>query len=122
MTVHARGQDRSRDISRDGSSDGPAGAPKASNVKEVLVALRDRLEFQLDNEDDHVPEPLRVLRSNIRCQLEQINEALARIEEGKYGVCANCLKQIEAARLVARPYSTLCMACRDRQGRGEVAP
>ena len=117
MTVRTWGEDSSRNS----NSDGPAGAPKASHVKEVLVALRDRLEVQLDNEDDHDPALVRALRSNIRCQLEQLNEALARIEEGKYGVCAKCLKQIEADRLVARPYSTLCMECRDRQDRSKVA-
>ncbi len=117
MTVHTRGENSSRNS----NSDGPAGAPKASHVKEVLVALRDRLEIQLDNEDAHDPALVRALRINIRCRLEQLKEALARIEEGKYGVCAKCLKQIEADRLVARPYSTLCMDCRDRQERGKVA-
>jgi RNA polymerase-binding transcription factor DksA len=104
-----------------GNSSGPVGAPKASHVKDVLVALKDRLEIQLENEDDHDPALVRALRSNIRLQLEQINVALTRIEDGKYGVCTGCLTQINADRLVARPYSTLCIDCQGRQDRGKSA-
>lgn len=99
---------------------GPAGAPKASDVREVLLTLRSRLEAQLESGDDHDPVMVRALRGNIRCQLQQISHALARIEEGKYGICANCLKLIEADRLVVRPYSTLCMDCQNRQDRGKL--
>jgi RNA polymerase-binding transcription factor DksA len=52
-------------------------------------------------------------------QLKQINEALVRIEEGNYGICANCLTMIAAERLVARPYSTLCMDCQNRRARSK---
>ena len=95
--------------------DGPVGAPRASEVKDVLLVLRSRLELQLEDEDEDDPAMLRALRGNTRCQLEQINEALSRIDAGKYGVCATCLKPIEADRLVVRPYSTLCMSCQNSQ-------
>ncbi len=101
--------------------DGPVGAPKASEVKDVLLVLRSRLELQLGDEDEDDPAMLRALRGNTRCQLEQINEALSRIDEGKYGVCTTCLKPIEADRLVVRPYSTLCMACQNSQDRSKGA-
>jgi RNA polymerase-binding transcription factor DksA len=101
--------------------DGPIGAPKASEVKDVLLVLRSRLEVQLEAEDEDDPAMLRALRGNSRYQLEQINEALTRIDAGKYGVCATCLKPIEADRLVVRPYSTLCMACQSNQDRGKGA-
>ena len=100
---------------------GPIGAPKASEVKEVLLTLRTRLEAQLKDGDDYDPVMVRALHGNIRCQLEQINEALARIGEGKYGICAECFKPIEADRLVIRPYSTLCMGCQNRQDRTKGA-
>jgi RNA polymerase-binding transcription factor DksA len=101
--------------------DGPAGAPKASNVKEVLLTLRSRLGVQLETADDNDPVMARALHDNIRGQLEQINEALTRIEHGKYGVCANCVKPIEADRLVVRPYSTLCLGCQNSRDRGKLA-
>ncbi len=100
---------------------GPIGAPKASQVREVLTNLKSRLEAQLQDSDDHDPLTLRALRENIRGQLEQINEALMRIDLGKYGVCANCLKPIEADRLVVRPYSTLCVECQNRRDRRKLA-
>jgi DnaK suppressor protein len=100
---------------------GPAGAPKVSHVKEVLLTLRSRLGLQLESQDDNDPSLARALRDNIRGQIEQINEALTRIEQGKYGVCANCLATIEGERLVVRPYSTLCLSCQNRQDRGMLA-
>ncbi|HEX8598285.1 MAG TPA: TraR/DksA C4-type zinc finger protein [Chloroflexia bacterium] len=100
---------------------GPIGAPRASEVKEVLVTLRTRLEAQLKDGDDHDPAMVRALHGNIRSQLEQISEALGRIDDGKYGTCAECLKPIEADRLVIRPYSTLCMGCQNRQDRAKGA-
>jgi RNA polymerase-binding transcription factor DksA len=48
-----------------------------------------------------------------------VNEALARIEDGKYGICTNCLKPIDSDRLVVRPYSTLCIQCQSRLDRGK---
>ena len=109
-----------RETTTDSSTTQPAptGAPKVSHVKEVLLALRSRLGVQLEENDEHDPGLDRALRDNIRGQLEQINEALARIEQGKYGVCANCLNRIEPDRLVVRPYSTLCLSCQNRRDRG----
>jgi DnaK suppressor protein len=42
-------------------------------------------------------------------QLQQIEEALARIAEGKYGICIECGKEIPQARLDAVPWATLCV-------------
>lgn len=129
MVLRARRQDSASPVTTPGPTntvipvipDGPVGAPKAREVKDVLLMLRSRLELQLEDEDDYDPAMVRALRDNVRCQLEEINEALTRIDEGKYGVCATCLKPIEADRLVVRPYSTLCMACQNGQDRGKSA-
>jgi RNA polymerase-binding protein DksA len=43
--------------------------------------------------------------------LEQIDTALARIEEGIYGVCTSCGKPIPEERLEARPWASLCIDC-----------
>jgi RNA polymerase-binding transcription factor DksA len=105
---------------KNANSDGPVGAPKASYIKEVLVTLRDRLEAHLANGDGGESGTLLNLRENMRDQLKQISEALIRIEEDKYGVCANCLSPIAAERLVARPYSTLCTDCQNRRERENI--
>jgi DnaK suppressor protein len=89
-------------------------------VREVLNSLRSRLAVQLEDGDDHDPVMLRALRGNIRSQLEQIDTALQRIDDGKYGICANCVRPIEADRLVVRPYSTLCLDCQNRLDRGKL--
>ncbi|MEX0796435.1 MAG: TraR/DksA C4-type zinc finger protein [Acidimicrobiia bacterium] len=52
------------------------------------------------------------LVDSIKGQLDDVDAALARIESGKYGECANCGKDIPAARLEARPASILCIDCK----------
>jgi RNA polymerase-binding protein DksA len=41
--------------------------------------------------------------------LEQIENALARIDAGTYGTCERCGKAIPEERLRARPWATLCI-------------
>jgi len=42
---------------------------------------------------------------------DQIEEALQRIEDGIYGMCAECGRKILKARLNAIPYAILCVIC-----------
>ncbi len=44
-----------------------------------------------------------------RAVLEEINEALARIDSGTYGVCQGTGKPIGMARLQARPWARYCI-------------
>jgi DnaK suppressor protein len=44
-------------------------------------------------------------------QLEQIDHALARIEDGTYGTCEGCGQAIPAARLEVMPSATACVTC-----------
>ena len=44
-------------------------------------------------------------------QLGMIERALARIEDGDYGVCQECGEAIAAARLQAQPWASLCIEC-----------
>lgn len=46
-----------------------------------------------------------------RNRLYQIDEALERMDEGTYGICADCGAQINPARLDARPLSIRCVDC-----------
>jgi DnaK suppressor protein len=50
--------------------------------------------------------------------LGAIDGALARIDEGTYGVCVNCGAQIAPERLEAMPWATLCIDCKRREERG----
>ena len=61
------------------------------------------------------------LMGNLRDRLRDIDRALARMDEGTYGICERCGKPIAAERLEALPSATLCIDCKamlDRQRRG----
>jgi DnaK suppressor protein len=53
------------------------------------------------------------LTNNIRDLTDKVDHALARIDEGTYGLCERCGRPIEKARIKALPYATLCI--RDKQ-------
>ncbi len=53
-------------------------------------------------------------------RLTQINSALDRIKQNKFGKCLVCGKEIPEGRLEALPYAALCIDCQtkaDRQNR-----
>jgi DnaK suppressor protein len=54
------------------------------------------------------------LASNDRELLHQVDEALARINDGSYGVCSQCKKPIPATRLKAIPHASTCMKCQEK--------
>ena len=47
--------------------------------------------------------------------LERVQDALQRIEDGAYGRCIVCGRQIEAARLEASPWASTCLEDQERQ-------
>jgi DnaK suppressor protein len=50
------------------------------------------------------------LVGNTRDLIEKVEHALARIDAGRFGRCEACGGAIEAERLDALPYATLCLA------------
>jgi len=44
--------------------------------------------------------------------VEEIDDALRKIERGTYGICESCGELIPSARLEALPYARLCIACK----------
>lgn len=51
------------------------------------------------------------MRRTIAHTLREIEDALARFEKGTYGICVNCERPIDIARLEAIPHTSLCMDC-----------
>ncbi len=47
--------------------------------------------------------------------IDQIDLALAKIEDGTYGVCEDCGDPIAFERLEALPFATLCIGCKKRR-------
>jgi DnaK suppressor protein len=45
--------------------------------------------------------------------LNKINEALARLEAGSYGLCFECGEEISQARLRALPFAVRCKDCEE---------
>ncbi|PIV39495.1 MAG: hypothetical protein COS29_02305 [Candidatus Omnitrophica bacterium CG02_land_8_20_14_3_00__42_8] len=44
-----------------------------------------------------------------------IDEALKRIKEGKFGLCLSCNKKIPQKRLNAVPYAKYCIQCKSKE-------
>jgi len=65
-------------------------------------------------------ETMLTLEQSIRRKLDQVNAALAKIEDGTYEMCSNCGKPINPARLEARPSSILCINCQQLQDTGRL--
>ena len=76
-----------------------------NHLADTATETYDReLDYTLEENSEHV--------------LSEIEGALRRIEDGTYGQCTNCGRQIPEERLEARPYATLCIDCqRHREGR-----
>ena len=47
--------------------------------------------------------------------LRAIEEAIARIKQGTFGVCQVCKQPISKARLEAVPWTRLCRECKERE-------
>jgi RNA polymerase-binding transcription factor DksA len=104
--------------------------------KDATEALIARLISDLDSftdarkdgatDDEHDPEgpTLAFERSQSTAILEQtrqhfaqIESAMLRLDDGTFGVCATCGREIPFARLEVRPYSTQCVACASKARR-----
>lgn len=90
-------------------------ASLSSDIKDLSAAREG------DNSDDeHDPEgaTLAFERSQADTLLRQskerlsdIAEAVARLENGTFGICVSCGKPIPEVRLEVRPYAQTCVAC-----------
>lgn len=74
--------------------------------------LADRATETFDRELDYS------LEENSEQVLNEIDASLRRIEDGTYGTCTNCGKQIPVERLEARPWASLCIDCAREAERG----
>lgn len=52
----------------------------------------------------------RILETSLR----DINSALKRIEDGTYGTCKYCKKEISEKRLMIRPVASACVECKEK--------
>jgi RNA polymerase-binding protein DksA len=120
-------------------------APETDRFRDALLEERKRVEAALENlqeetsgslseesgeetaYDNHLADTATetydreldyTLEENSGHVLAEIDAALKRIEEGTYGICTNCGKEIPVDRLEALPWATLCIDCqRGLEGR-----
>ncbi len=86
--------------------------------KETAVSLEDESGETASGVDNHLGDTASVtldrevdytLNENSEQVLAAIDAALARIEDGAYGICTECGKQIAPERLEAMPWASLCI-------------
>jgi DnaK suppressor protein len=95
--------------------------------EELLSEAGNTLSTKIASEKESFPDPtdqaVAELDSNFTLRLrgreqkllKKIDEAIARLDGGTYGVCESCGEQISMKRLEARPVTTLCIECKTRQ-------
>jgi RNA polymerase-binding protein DksA len=98
-------------------------------VEHALATLRDEHAGSLDDEveevaatsDNHLADTASAtlgreidytLGDNAEQVLSEIDGALKRIEDGTYGTCANCGREIPQERVEANPWASLCIDCK----------
>jgi DnaK suppressor protein len=83
----------------------PVGGESAGTMSDVPVH---RADLGTENYEE---EAALELLENEEHLLMEVNDALARIEQGTFGVCENCHKPISKERLNALPYARYCIRC-----------
>lgn len=99
---------------------------RAAELDDMLARIdRDQAAVRADRadgtaDDEHDPEGvtlsgewqrLDAVRRGVLSEREELSAALARVDDGTYGVCVSCGRRIPAGRLQARPTATMCVAC-----------
>ncbi|MFH1176817.1 MAG: TraR/DksA family transcriptional regulator [Acidobacteriota bacterium] len=87
-----------------GAVEAEVGAPDIAD--RASSAFQREFSFFLSENESHI--------------LHLIEEALVRLDSGRYGSCINCQETIEEARLQAIPWARHCIACQELQDRGEL--
>ncbi len=50
----------------------------------------------------------------LRSNLDEVDRALARLDDGTYGACERCGRRIDPERLEALPWATMCIDCKQK--------
>ena len=137
-------KDREKDKEKPVARPKPAERPRAEvkklndqikNFRELLVKEKARLSNHLRTElseleapDKHHLADLEEMASDTHdtdslCEImavgantiDQIEQAIAKIDNGTYGVCEDCGEHIAFERLEAIPFATLCIGCKKKR-------
>jgi RNA polymerase-binding transcription factor DksA len=94
-------------------------------INRMDAIVKDALEVDFDG--DGVPASSwgqdMALSDSLDARLSTIEAALQRLDDGSYGVCADCKSEIPPRRLHALPFARLCVQCQslaDKRSRALV--
>ncbi len=80
------------------------GAPEKGEALDEIDQANEMIEREMGN----------VMSHNMRANLEQVEEALLRIEDGSYGKCLHCGEPISSKRLELLPFAKYCVPCQEK--------
>ncbi|MEO8257727.1 MAG: TraR/DksA C4-type zinc finger protein [Acidobacteriota bacterium] len=81
--------------------------------------VRDHYELS----DDDIQEDIELALLQLKAEtLMCIDQALARLERGKYGSCLECDDEISERRLRALPFAVRCQSCEETRERNGDTP
>ena len=100
-------EDEARELS--GGSD--------NHLADIATHTYDReLDSTLEESEEvhvaHIDAALARIEESEEAHLSYVEAALKRIDAGTYGICENCGRPIQPARLEAMPWLTLCIDCK----------
>ena len=101
-----------------------------NEVRSILLIRKQELEEEFshldaDRDDDQIQDPadqasssaLETLKSSLQSneyeEYKMIMNALEMIEEGAYGLCADCNEPISSRRLESYPNAARCLVCQE---------
>ena len=104
--LHGKRQEIMREI------EGNLGQSLTEDQQRRLESARDVGDQALMDLDRELGISLMEMRNRKR---QAIDEALTRLSEGTYGICAECGIEVSEKRLEAVPFAKLCVQCQSRQ-------
>ncbi len=90
------------------------GLSELVDERETLPDLADRATQETDRDMSLI------MRERDRRLLQEVRQALQRLDNGEYGVCEECGEEIPLPRLKAQPMATLCVGCKQLLEEGRL--
>ena len=60
-----------------------------------------------------------ILKEQMEYNLTEVQNALRKLERGTYGLCENCGRRVDPARLEVIPQASLCLDCKATQAKNK---
>ena len=75
------------------------------------------IEVEEEAQELNIAWPQATLDQRSRTELAEIDDAIARIDRGEYGICETCDEPIRPERLLALPWAVHCVDCAEQAER-----